>query len=148
MMELGGKGISIKPIGSEIGRASALKICSASLTKGTLTLHTAIMIAADAMGLTDEFHQELLIGRETLYRQIESGTRRLPSVAGRYIGEMEEITAAFSAVGVTPKFYEGVLEVYRLLAETPLASETPDTIDAGRTLNEAAKLFAKYLPMR
>ena len=36
----------------------------------------------------------------------------------------------------------------RMLAETPLASETPDTIDAGRTLNEAAKLFAKYLPMR
>jgi 3-hydroxyisobutyrate dehydrogenase-like beta-hydroxyacid dehydrogenase len=147
MAQLDGKGISIRPIGKDIGRASGLKICSASLTKGTLALQMAIMIAAQAMGLTEEFKAELLISRENLYRKIESGTRRLPSVSGRYMGEMEEIAATFSAVGVTPKFHQGALDVYRLLAKTPYASETPDTIDSSRTLEEAAQTFANHLPM-
>ncbi len=76
-----------------------------------------------------------------------SGRTRLPSVAARYMGEMEEIASTFSAVGVTPKFHQGALDVYRLLAETPFASENPDTIDSNRTLEEAAQTFAKHLPM-
>jgi hypothetical protein len=122
-------------------------MCSAALTKGTLALQAAVLIAAEALGLTEELQKELLGSREGLYRQIESGTRRLPSVAARYKGEMEEIAATFSAVGVTSKFHQGALDVYRLLAETPFASETPDTIDGSRTLEEAARIFAKHLPM-
>lgn len=147
MAQLDGENISIIPIGNEIGRASGLKLCSASLTKVTLALQTAVMIAAEAMDLTEEFHRELIISREPLFRQIESGTRRLPSVSERYAGEMEEIAAAFSSLGVTPKFHQGAFDVYRLLSGTPLASETPDTIDENRALDEAARLFAKHLPM-
>ncbi len=147
MTQLDGKGISVRAIGSEVGRASGLKMCSAALTKGTLALQTAVLIAAEALGLTEELQKELLGSREGLYRQIESGTRRLPSVAARYMGEMEEIAATFSAAGVTPKFHQGALDVYRLLAETPFASETPDTIDSSRTLEKAVRTFAKHLPM-
>lgn len=148
MRQLEGKGISVRTIGSEIGRASGLKMCSAALTKGTLALQAAVMIAAEALGLTEDLEAELLTSREGLYRQIESGTRRLPSVAARYMGEMEGIAATFSAAGVTPKFHHGALDVYRLLAKTPYSSETPDTIDANRTIKEAAELFVNYLPMR
>ena len=147
MTQLDGKGITVRPIGSEIGRASGLKMCSAALTKGTLALQAAVMIAAESLGLTGELRKELLGSREAVYRQIESGTRRLPSVAARYMGEMEEIAATFSAAGVTPKFHLGSLDVYRLLARTPFASETSNTIDASRSLKEAAKIFAKHLPM-
>ena len=147
MIRLDGKGISVRVVGSEIGHASGLKMCSAALRKGTLALQTAVLIAAEAMGLTEEFENEMLYSREDLYRQIESGTRRLPSVAARYIGEMEEIAATFSAVGVTPKFHQGAHEVYRLLAKTPYASETPDTIDGSRTLEKAAQTYVNHLPM-
>lgn len=148
MTQLEGKGISVRVVGSEIGRASGLKMCSAALRKGTLALQTAVLIAAEAMGLGEEFEKEMLGSREALYRQMESGTRRLPSVAARYVGEMEEIAAAFSSVGVTPKFHQGAYEVYRLLAGTPYASETPETIDGGRTLKQAAQTYANHLPMK
>jgi 3-hydroxyisobutyrate dehydrogenase-like beta-hydroxyacid dehydrogenase len=148
MTALDGMGIDIRPIGNEIGRASGLKRCYASLTKGTLALQTAVLITAEALGLTGELQKELLSSREAVYRQIESGAQRLPSVSARYLGEMEEIAATYSAAGVTPKFHQGALDVYRLLARTPLASETPDTIDTSRTLEEVAKVFVKHLPMR
>ncbi len=148
MTQLDGNGISVRDIGNEIGRASGLKMCSAALRKGTLALQTAVLIAAEAMGLTEEFEKEMINSRKTLYREIESGTRRLPSVAARYVGEMEEIATTFSSVGVTPKFHQGSLEVYRLLAETPFASETPDTIDGGRTLKQAAQTYVNQLPMK
>jgi len=147
IVELDGKGISVRVVGSEIGRASGLKMCSAALRKGTLALQTAVLIAAEAMGLGEEFEREMLGSREALYREMESGTRRLPSVAARYIGEMEEIAAAFSSVGVTPKFHQGAHAVYRLLAGTPYAAETPETIDGGCTLREAAQTYLNHLPM-
>ncbi len=134
MSELDGKSIRVRPIGDKIGRASGLKMCYASMTKGTLALQTAVFTVAVALGLTAELRDELLEGREALYKQIESGARRLPSVSARYIGEMEEIVATYEAEGVTPKFHQGALDVYRLLASTPLAKETSETIDPDRTL--------------
>ncbi len=147
MTDLDGMGISVRPIGSEVGRASGLKMCYASLTKGTLALQTAVLITAEALGLADELHKELLSSREAVYRQIESGAQRLPSVSARFMGEMEEIAATYAAAGVTPKFHQGAIDVYRLLAGTPLAAETADTIDTSRTLEEAARIFAEHLPM-
>ncbi len=123
-------------------------MCYDSLNKVTLELQTAVLIVAEALGLTSELQKELLSSREAVYRQIESGAQRLPSVSARYIGEMEEIAATYSAAGVTSKFHQGALDVYRHLAGTPLASETPDSIDTSRTLEEVAKIFVKSLPMR
>ena len=48
MTQLDGKGISVRVIGSEVGQASGLKMCSAALTKGTLALQAAVMIAAES----------------------------------------------------------------------------------------------------
>lgn len=148
MCELDGKGIKVRPIGDEIGSASGLKMCYASLTKGTLALQAAVFATAEALGLTGELKNELMESREALYKQIENGTRRLPSVSARYIGEMEEIAATYAAAGVTPKFHQGALDVYRFLVSTPLSEETSETIDTGRTLEQAAKIFAGHLPMK
>ena len=61
---------------------------------------------------------------------------------------MEEIAATYAAAGVTPKFHQGAIDVYRLLVSTPLAEETSETIDQNRTLEEAVKIFARHLPMK
>jgi 3-hydroxyisobutyrate dehydrogenase-like beta-hydroxyacid dehydrogenase len=148
MSELDGMGIKVRPIGDEIGRASGMKMCYASMTKGTQALQTAVFTTAEALGLTGELRAELMEDREELYNQIEAGTRRLPSVSARYIGEMEEIAATYASVGVTPKFHQGAIDVYRLLGSTPLAEETPETIDQTRTLGDAVKVFVRHLPMK
>ena len=50
---LDGPNLSVRRLGDDIGRASAMKMVYAATTKGTFTLHTAALIAARAYGLSD-----------------------------------------------------------------------------------------------
>jgi len=146
--ELNGKGIDVRPIGAEIGRASAIKMCYAALTKGTNTLYTAVLVAAEVMGLTDELRKELLYSQQAAYKQMQARVPGLPPDSGRWIGEMHEIAATFEAAGVTPKFHQGAAEVYTLLASTPLAAENRETMDTSRGLEEVVRVFAQHLRKR
>ena len=56
---LDGKGISVRWAGPEIGRASAVKMCYASISKGTNALHTAAMMVADALGVGETVRAEI-----------------------------------------------------------------------------------------
>jgi len=58
-----------------------------------------------------------------------------------------QVMDAQASVGVTPKFHQGAHAVYRLLAGTPYAAETPEAIDGDRTLREAARTYLNHLPM-
>ena len=61
------------------------------------------------------------------------------------IGEMEEIADTFDQVGVTPYFHHGAAETFRLLSETHLAKETPESIDQKRTLTQTISIVARSL---
>jgi len=148
MEALDGMGIAVRPIGTEVGRASGIKMCYAALTKGTSTLHTAVLIAAEALGLTAELGQELQFSQQNAYARMEANIPWLPADAGRWIGEMEEISETFEAVGVTPEFHKGAAEIYRLLDSTPFAAETRETMDTSRTLEDAIRVFASHLPAK
>ena len=146
MSALEGSGIGVRPLGEEIGRASGMKMCYAALTKGTSALQTAVLVAAESLGLSEEIRAEFLSSQAPAYRQMQARAQRLPLVAGRWIGEMEEIAATFEAAGVTGKFHQGAAAIYTLLAGAPFASETRDTMDAGRTLEESVRVYASLLP--
>ena len=143
--ELDGKGIDVRDLGEEIGRASAIKMCYASVTKGTSALWLAQLAAAEALGLTDELAAELRESQPAVYGAMEKGLLALPSKAFRWIGEMEEIAATFASVGLSPGFHEGSADMYRLLSETPFASETPEDIDQSRNLRQTAAAIAARL---
>jgi hypothetical protein len=72
-------------------------------------------------------------------------TPRLPLDAGRWIGEMEEIEATFTDLGLPGGFHRGAAEVFRLLVETPIATETRETVDESRTLEEALAIYVEAL---
>ena len=146
MADLDGKGIDVRPIGDIIGRASGIKMCYAALTKGTTALHVALLSAAEALGLSEEFAAELRASQPQTYEQMAARIPSLPADAYRWIGEMEEIASTFEHAGVTPRFHEGAAEVFRLLSETPFASETRETLDRGRTLNETLRAVVDLLP--
>ena len=142
---LDGKGISVLPMGPEIGRASALKMVYAGLTKGTMTLHTAMLLAAWQLGVYDEAVAEYADSQPAALRAMQSRVPRIPADAGRWIGEMEEIAASLAAVGVTSGFHDGAAEIYRVLDRTPFASETRETLDPSRTIDEAIPVYARHL---
>lgn len=143
-----GRGVDIRQCGPEIGRGSAVKMCYAGITKGTSALHTAVLIAAEALGVADELHEELAFSQGGQLKRMESLTPALPAVAARYIGEMREIAQTMGSVGVTTGFHDGAAELYRLLEKTPYASERRDTVDPGRTLRQTVATCAQYLPVR
>lgn len=143
-----GRGVDIRQCGPETGRGSAVKMCYAGITKGTSALHTAVLIAAEALGVADELHEELAFSQGGQLKRMESLTPALPAVAARYIGEMREIAQTMGSVGVTTGFHDGAAELYRLLEKTPYASERRDTVDPGRTLRQTVATCAQYLPVR
>ncbi len=143
---LDGKGIEVRPMGPEIGRASAIKMCYAALTKGTNTLHVAVLLAAESLGLSAELRDELAASQAPTLSKMEAVIPRLAANSGRWIGEMNEIAATFAAAGVTPHFHQGAAAIHSLLAATPLGAETPETVDATRTLDQTIRIIAAHLP--
>ncbi len=141
---LDGGDISIRPCGAEIGRASAVKMCYAAISKGTNTLHTATLIAAEALGVGDVLRDELADSASATYRHMQATVPRLPADSARWIGEMEEIARTFEAAGVTPHFHQGARDTIELHARTPFAAETRATIDPNRTLEQSVQVYLDY----
>ena len=142
---LDGAGIQVKSVGAEIGRASGLKMCYAGLTKGQFTLFTAVLLAAEAMGLSEPFREELEFSQAQVYGRMQGVVPRLPADAGRWIGEMEEIAQTFADAGVTPDFHNAAADIFRLLDKTPFAAETRETLDSSRTLEQSVRVYRNYL---
>ena len=142
---LDGKGITVKPIGKEVGRASGIKMCYAALTKGTSTLQAALLSAAESMNLTDELIAEFEFSQPDALRQMNNGISGLPPNAHRWIGEMLEIASTFEHLGVTPSFHQGAAEMYRLLSRTPYASEAPENADKSRPTRDTIRAVVDLL---
>ena len=145
MSDLHGLGIDVRQMGDSIGRASGIKMCYAALSKGTAALEIAVLAAAEAMGLSGELRSELMSSQPQAYRRMERSVPGLPVKAARWIGEMEEIATTFDHAGVTPRLHQGAADMFRLLAETPFADETPETLDASRTLEQTVAVIARSL---
>ncbi|WP_108880639.1 DUF1932 domain-containing protein [Anderseniella sp. Alg231-50] len=143
MQALDGKGFQVISLGEEVGRASAMKMVYAALTKGTWTLQTAVMLAAEKLGLTEELTAEFDFSQKPALDAMRARIPRLPADSGRWIGEMEEIAATFADAGVTSGFHDGAADIFRVLAQTPFAAETRETIDANRTMEDALKVYAQ-----
>jgi 3-hydroxyisobutyrate dehydrogenase-like beta-hydroxyacid dehydrogenase len=140
-----GPHIRVVDVGDEIGRASAVKMCYAAITKGTWTLYTAALLAAETLGITDDLHEELRGSRPKDYAEMERMVPRLPLDAKRWIGEMNEIADTLSEAGVTPDFHTGAAAIFELLAQTPIALETRETVDKTRTLKQALGICSDTL---
>ena len=142
MLALDGKGFKVVAMGSEVGEASAIKMVYAGLTKGTWTLHTAVLMAAQRLGITEAVLKEFELSQSHTLSAMRTRVPFLPADSGRWIGEMEEIAATFSSAGVTSGFHDGAADIFRLLAQTSFAGETRQTMDRSRTLEAALKVYA------
>jgi 3-hydroxyisobutyrate dehydrogenase-like beta-hydroxyacid dehydrogenase len=148
LLELDVPEILVIDMGPELGRASAIKMVYAAMNKGVDALYTAVLMAAEELGVRAELMKEF---RESQTQAAERMAARVPYLAAtaeRYTGEMREIAATFAAVGVTPDFHRGAEWVYAELAKTPLAAETRATQPAQRSLDEALAIFCAALPKR
>ena len=135
-------GLDVRVAGTEVGQASGFKMCYAAQTKGYTALCTELLTAARQMGLYDALVEELELSQAQRYASMAGGLPSMPTKARRWIGEMEEIAKTFGDLGMTPKIYQGAADMYRLVGETPLADETPETRNKSRTLAQVVEILA------
>ena len=141
-------GLDVRPLGDEIGLASAMKMCYASLTKGLTALCTELLTAAEVLGVSDALTAEFRLSQSALFERMEKGLPSMPPKAKRWIGEMEEISATFEHVGLTPKILAGAADMYRLVGETHLANLPPEARDRFPTLAELIAILAGQIQPR
>jgi 3-hydroxyisobutyrate dehydrogenase-like beta-hydroxyacid dehydrogenase len=128
--------IDARQVGEEVGLASAVKMCTASVYKGQSAILAHALLTAHAHGVLPQVLDDL---HASFPRQIDRAARTLAvsaTKAERFVGEMREIAGTQGSVGLTPALFEAMAEVYDALARTPLAAETPETVESAPELEE------------
>ena len=136
-LRLKSSGLDIRPIGSEIGQASGMKMCYAALTKGLSALGTEIMVAAAKLDLIDSLHEELRGSQAALFDWLDKGIPGMPPKSRRWVSEMEEIAATLGHLGLSSGYHLAAADLYRRVGETRLAQELPESRDKTRTMRGA-----------
>jgi 3-hydroxyisobutyrate dehydrogenase-like beta-hydroxyacid dehydrogenase len=122
------EGVERIVVGAEVGSASAVKMSTASVYKGTTALLAQALRAAHANGVLEHVVADLRIGAPELVANVERRLAFAATKSGRYVGEMREIAATQEAAGLTPALFEAVAEIYEAMAATPLARASPEEV--------------------
>lgn len=113
-------------IGTEIGKASALKMCFAAYTKGTTALLSGILAAAESLGVRNELEAQWSRDGSDFASQTQNRVRRVTAKAWRFEGEMKEIAATLASASIPGGFHIAAAEIYRRMAGFKDAPETPE----------------------
>jgi 3-hydroxyisobutyrate dehydrogenase-like beta-hydroxyacid dehydrogenase len=128
--------IDARTVGDTVGLASAVKMCTASMYKGSSALLAHALLTAHAHGVLPQVLDDL---GDSFPRQIDRAARMLAvsaTKADRYVGEMREIAATQAAVGLTPALFEAMAEVYEDVARSAIAAEAPEAISSEPDLED------------
>jgi 3-hydroxyisobutyrate dehydrogenase-like beta-hydroxyacid dehydrogenase len=143
--ELDGKGVKIVHVGPEIGAGSAIKICNGAYNKGAFALYTAVMLAAEHYGFTEHLRNRLPGSQAGTVAKLDDAIVRLPSLAGRYIGEMEQVSETFESIGLPGGFHAASAALFRMLGGTSLARQRREEIDPDRTTPATLRILVDEL---
>ena len=140
LADLPADGLRSQVVGSEPGTASAVKMCTASVYKGTTALWAQALQTARAHGVLDvvlaDLAEEFPGAAATAGRRIAVAV----SKSERFVGEMEQIAQTQGGVGASPELFTAMAAVYARLARTPLARLSPEQ---ARELSDLEEVLAR-----
>ena len=134
--ELNGKGIDVPVMDGPIGRASALKMVYAALSKGTAALYASSLMTAKSLDIYGDLIQELEMSQPGTLASMSS-VNSISSKAFRWIGEMEEIADTFGGAGTSSHTHRGAAETFQKIADSSIGHERVGRVDDSRTLEES-----------
>ena len=121
--------LEVEIIGNDIGKASALKMCFAAHTKGTTALLSAILAAAEQLGVRKELEaQWSRNGSDFAQKTVDRVTKNAVK-AWRFSGEMEEIASTFEEAGLPGGFHLAAADIYERIALFKDSESTPEVQD-------------------
>jgi 3-hydroxyisobutyrate dehydrogenase-like beta-hydroxyacid dehydrogenase len=126
--------IEVEVLPGGIGRASALKMCFAAYSKGTIALACAVLGAAEQLGVLEDLKRQWNRSGPSL-PDLEREISRAAPKAWRFTGEMHEIAATFEGAGLPAEFHQAAAEIFRRL-ENFKGREAPSLEDVLATLQK------------
>jgi 3-hydroxyisobutyrate dehydrogenase-like beta-hydroxyacid dehydrogenase len=139
LAELPADGIRAQVVGDRVGVASGVKMCTASVYKGTTALWAQALQTAHELGVLEVVLADL---RERFPETADRAARLVAtatSKSARFVAEMEAIAATQRAAGASGELFDGMAAVYRRLSNTPLAALTPEQARAVDDLDEVLR---------
>lgn len=108
--------IEVEVLPGGIGQASALKMCFAAYSKGSIALAAAVLGAAERLDVLDSLERQWARNGPSL-ADLESEITRAAPKAWRFRAEMREIAATFHDAGLPGEFHEAAAEIFSRLRD-------------------------------
>jgi 3-hydroxyisobutyrate dehydrogenase-like beta-hydroxyacid dehydrogenase len=128
-------------LGGAIGKASALKMCFAAYTKGSVALLSAILGTAENLGVREALQQQWNRDDPAFSDNVARRIRAVTGKAWRFVGEMDEISTTFREAGLPGEFHAGAAEIYRRLAQFKDSAAPPPIEEILAALLQAESEF-------
>lgn len=128
LAEVPAPGLDVRVVGAEIGLASAVKMSTASVYKGTVALLAHALAAARANGVLDVVVEDLRGSYPQLVTQPGPVVGRAIAKSPRYVDEMREIAASQVDAGLTAALFDAMAIVYSDMARSDLAGSPPEEL--------------------
>lgn len=143
LSELTGPGLRPLVIGDELGAASAAKMCTAAIYKGTKGLLLASLSTAHHHGVLETVAGDLSRELPELMGDVARDIAVAVAKSDRFPGEMREIAATQASAGGTPELYEAMALVYEHAHGSALARCSPEEAQGMHDLAEVLELLER-----
>ena len=122
--------LNVKHIAPDIGSASGLKMCFASLTKGLTALAIQSFTTANCLGVLPELQSHLEAYSPKTGELTVRGLMGMQKKAYRWVDEMREIADTFDKDGdfagsSQHRIFEGIGDVYKVIAQKTNLGDKP-----------------------
>jgi L-threonate 2-dehydrogenase len=109
-------GVDVRPLSSEIGDASALKMAYGGINKGLQALGAALILGAVRSGVSQALWQEMQDSQPAVLQLLTRALPKMYAKAYRWIGEMEEIAKFLQPETGGSEMLSGAAQLYKDIA--------------------------------
>jgi 3-hydroxyisobutyrate dehydrogenase-like beta-hydroxyacid dehydrogenase len=120
--------LAARVVAGGVGAASAVKMSTASVRKGTWAVLLQAVMAAEAAGVLDVVLDDLAPDYPELVAGLPAGLASSASKSGRFVAEMLEIADTQASTGWAPELFEGMAAVWERVAQTELGHLSPEQV--------------------
>jgi hypothetical protein len=138
--------LNTRHVSNDIGTASGLKCCFASLSKGFIALAIQSFSTASQLGVLPALQDYIGKHNPSSLKQAERGLTTMPPKSGRWVAEMQEIGKTFKEDGGWAEggIFDQVAEVYKFIAEgTELGKEESGKRSRGKSVDDVVAAIAE-----
>ena len=110
------KAFQIINLGDKLEAASSIKMCYASLTKGTNALWISLLLLSKKLNIFDELIEELDYSQKDTLIKMKNQIPKLPLKSGRWIAEMREIASTYVSQSLNSGSFDNSAYIYSLVS--------------------------------